>query len=91
VAVEQAGEPCLPAILRAEPRHADLVWRHPGTGDVALWTLTAGLPTGATILAFGVDPLWHLTAVEDTDADGHADFIWSQEGTGDISCLLQRS
>jgi hypothetical protein len=63
----------------------DLVWRHPVTGDVALWTLTAGMPTGATMLAFGVDPLWHLTAVGDTDADGHADFVWSHEGTGDVA------
>jgi hypothetical protein len=68
-----------------EDGHADLVWRHPGTGDAALWTLTAGVPTGATVLAFGVDPRWHLTAVEDTDADGHADFVWSQEDTGDVA------
>ena len=47
--------------------------------------VTAGVSTGATVLAFGVDPLWHLTAVEDIDADGHADFVWSQESTGAVA------
>jgi len=68
--------------------HADLVWRHTQTGQVALWLLN-----GLSIQDYGspgtvADLGWQLVAVADVDGDGKADLVWRHTQTGQVALWL---
>ncbi len=63
---------------------ADLVWRHPGTGEHEGWLSD---PTGPARFSFDrePDPAWHLREIADLDGDGQSDIVWRNalDGAGE--------
>ncbi len=63
---------------------ADLVWRHPGTGEHEGWSSD---PTGPARFSFDrePDPAWHLREIADLDGDGRSDIVWrnAMDGAGE--------
>ena len=65
--------------------HADLVWQHSSTGQVAVWFLEDGRVMGSGILAQVPDTRWSLVGMGDLDADGHPDLVWRHGPTGTVA------
>jgi hypothetical protein len=55
----------------------DILWRHYGSGRMAVWYMTDTLVITTTVLPTLVsDTQWRLAGVADLNRDGHADFVW---------------
>ena len=65
--------------------HADLVWQHTGSGQVAVWFLEDGMVIGSAIMAHVPDTRWQLVGLGDLDADGQPDLVWRHAPTGTIA------
>ncbi|WP_148306074.1 FG-GAP repeat domain-containing protein [Gemmatirosa kalamazoonensis] len=60
---------------------ADLLWRHPTTGEVVIWLMNG--PTYASSVALGsVPPAWRVSTAGDLDGNGSADVFWEHTTTG---------
>ena len=64
--------------------HADLVWRHYGTGGIATWLLNDTQVLNTLWLSPDAvsDLTWRIAGVVDMNADGQADLVWQQVSTG---------
>ena len=70
----------------------DVVWRNPGTGRNALWTMnrdailnTEAFSPGADLV---IDLGWHIRAIGDMNGDGQGDVIWQHAPTGQIGAWM---
>lgn len=74
--------------VKAQPRdlngdgRADLLWRHAGTGQNAVWFMNGSAVIGGGLLATVTDPEWDIVASADFDGDGRADILWRHRPTG---------
>lgn len=60
---------------------ADVMWQHPDTGAVLLWTMNGASYAGSTILNAG-GTLWRLAGSADFSADGKPDLLWQDPANG---------
>ena len=66
---------------------ADLVWRHTGSGEIAIWLMNG--PTIASSGLLGAVPFeWQIAGTGDVNADGKADIIWRHSNTGTVAVWL---
>ena len=65
--------------------HADLVWRHYGTGLVLVWHMEGTRRIGSfTVDEPAGDRAWRLAAVADFNGDGRPDLLWQHASTGSV-------
>lgn len=62
---------------------ADILWRHTGTGDVAVWLMNGLTISAATVVQRVPDPAWRISCVGDFDGNGKSDVLWRNASTGD--------
>ena len=67
-----------------------LVWRHTGTGDVDVWSLSGTHVQSATRLASGVPLEWQVVGMGDLDFNGVPDLVWRNSRIGDVAAWLIR-
>ena len=70
--------------------HADLVWQHQTTGDIAAWMMNGTAAISMTLLTPSqvADTNWKIVGVADLNGDGHADLVWQHQTTGDIAAWM---
>jgi len=66
---------------------ADLIWRHSGTGEMAVWFMNGKTLVDSYNLStrFVTDLNWKVVGSGDFDGDGNVDLIWQHDGNGDIA------
>lgn len=67
--------------------HADVLWYHPGSGQVALWYLNGTTVVGEGYLSQSItgDKGWDIKGTGDFNRDGHLDVLWYNPGNGEVS------
>jgi hypothetical protein len=70
--------------------HADLVWQHITSGQLAVWYLNGTTVTATLGLGSVSDPGWRIRAAGDTDGDRYADLLWQHETTGALAVWFLR-
>ena len=55
--------------------HADLLWQHVRSGEVAAWLMRGSALAGGMVIAT-VDTGWRIVDAEDLNADGSARIVW---------------
>ena len=68
--------------------HADILWQHLGSGDVAAWLMNGATRTSAAVVASGVDLNWKSVGVGDFGGDAKADILWQNSSTGGVVVWL---
>ena len=68
----------------------DLLWRHEGNGNLAVWTMRGTtLLSGEPLTPAAVpDTEWAIVAVADMDGDGDDDLVWQHRTQGLVSAWL---
>ena len=66
---------------------ADIVWRHRGTGGVAVW-LMDGLTIGPSGVPGSAPKSWVIAGIGDLNDDDKADLVWRNMNTGDVGGWL---
>jgi hypothetical protein len=66
---------------------ADLLWRHPLTGEDGLWTMNGAQIAGALALPTAGPP-WEIAGTGDLNGDGSSDLIWRNPATGENGVWL---
>jgi hypothetical protein len=69
---------------------SDLVWRHEGSGNLAVWYLSGTQVIETQPLSIGQvpDTNWEVRAVGDTNGDGFADLVWQHRTEGWLAVWL---
>ena len=67
---------------------ADLIWRHPATGDYGAWLMPARTWVW---LAQGGTGSWRIAAVVDVDGNGRDDVVWQDATTSYVGAWLMPS
>jgi len=62
---------------------ADIVWRNPSSGAVAVWLMNGG----SVLTTFGLGNLapWVVAGIGDFNGDGKADILWANPSTGNVA------
>jgi Ca2+-binding RTX toxin-like protein len=60
----------------------DLLWRNPGTGQVAIWLMSGTALKQEVVLPQVVGGLWDLAGTGDFNNDGEIDLVWRDYQTG---------
>lgn len=67
----------------------DLLWRHPVTGELAVWLMDGMTLERGVILPNDVkDPAWLVEATGDFNSDGKSDFLWRNANDGSLRAWL---
>jgi glucose/arabinose dehydrogenase len=61
----------------------DVLWQHPGTGAVLVWTMDGPNFVDGTIITAG-GTLWQVVATGDFTGDGKSDIVWQHPFTGEV-------
>ena len=61
----------------------DLLWQHPATGAVLLWTMNGTSYASGTIVNAG-GTLWQVAGTGDFNGDNSPDIIWQDPSTGAV-------
>lgn len=61
----------------------DLLWRHYGTGDNALWFMNQTVLDTAALIVPVPDTAWEIKGTQDFDLDGKTDLLWRHRATGE--------
>jgi hypothetical protein len=64
----------------------DILWHHPVTGDLYVWTLEGTVTVGGRYLTPSrmADTRWQIRGVADFDGDTRADILWHHQETGEL-------
>jgi hypothetical protein len=67
--------------------HTDVLWYHPGSGQVALWYLNGTTVAGEVVLSLGSHGSagWDIKGTGDFNRDGHLDVLWHHAGHGQVA------
>ena len=67
----------------------DLLLRHAGSGDVAMWLMDGrSVRSGSAVFATLDPSRWQLAGIGDANADGKADIVWYDALTGNVHVWL---
>lgn len=61
---------------------SDIVWRHAGSGQNAVWFMNIGSFQGAALFPAVIDLNWTIGGTSDMTGDGQPDLIWRNNTTG---------
>lgn len=61
---------------------ADILWRHVGNGNNALWMMDGIQRLSSATLPATADPAWVVAGIADFDGDGKPDILWRNGATG---------
>jgi kumamolisin len=61
---------------------SDIIWEHSASGQIVVWLMKAGQPTGTMSLP-AVPPVWHIAGVGDFLGNGQSDLVWENANTGE--------
>ena len=67
---------------------ADILWRHAGTGEAALWLMSGETISSSAYLPTISDMNWQIMGIGDFDGDGKADILWRHAATGEAALWL---
>jgi hypothetical protein len=63
----------------------DVLWRHQGTGQLAVWLMNGTTRRSTVMLTNTVSDLsWKIVAVADFNLDGYPDLLWRSDRNGDF-------
>jgi hypothetical protein len=63
----------------------DILWRHRGSGEVALWYMNGASLASPQGIATVANTNWKIVGVGDFDRDGDPDILWWNQGTGEVA------